>query len=460
MKLGSIKRPLVILFAMMLTFTPLLGAAQSDEQAVPAEAIAAVPVAAQDAPSNGDEAPAFPANLTDVDISLEELELRLLPLTTAELSALAAEWQQLAQGEMNIVVEKQVELLGAEGAEADRLRQEIVALSETRNEVFARLSAVVGALADKGGDEAEVAGYRAYRSAIIVEEQQNADFQTLAMQAYRWLISPEGGVQLGIRVLVVLASFYGLVLVARLVRAWVRRALRRVPELSKLMQGFLALLVYWITIAVGLMIVLSALGVDITPIFALVGGASFIIAFAMQDTLGNLAAGLMIMVNRPFDEGDYVTVAGVGGTVQNVSVVATTVTTPDNQVIVIPNSKVWGDVITNVTASETRRVDLVFGIGYDDSIEEAQAVLEEVVKAHPAVLADPAPVIRVNALGPSSVDFIVRPWVKAENYFAVYWDLTRQVKEAFDARGITIPYPQTEMTIRSAPGASPPQLAP
>jgi small conductance mechanosensitive channel len=124
------------------------------------------------------------------------------------------------------------------------------------------------------------------------------------------------------------------------------------------------------------------------------------------------------------------------------------VTTPDNQVIVIPNSKVWGDVIINTTASETRRVDLVFGIGYDDSIELAQETLEQVIGNHPRVLADPAPVIRVNELGESSVNFVARPWVRAEDYWDVYWDLTRQVKEAFDARGLTIPFPQTEMRIK------------
>jgi small conductance mechanosensitive channel len=203
--------------------------------------------------------------------------------------------------------------------------------------------------------------------------------------------------------------------------------------------------VYWLTIAFGLMVVLAALGVNITPLFALVGGASFIIAFALQETLGNLAAGLMIMINRPFDEGDYVLVAGLGGTVKHVSVVSTTVTTPDNQVIVIPNSKVWGDVITNVTASETRRIDLLFGIGYGDSIEQAQKVLEEVVAHHPLVLKDPAPVIRVNELADSSVNFIVRPWTKTGDYWTVYWDLQRAVKEAFDNNGISIPFPQTDM---------------
>ena len=165
----------------------------------------------------------------------------------------------------------------------------------------------------------------------------------------------------------------------------------------------------------------------------------------MQETLSNLAAGLMIMINRPFDEGDFVQVAGLGGTVRHVSIVSTTIATPDNQVIVIPNSKVWGDVITNVTASDTRRVDLVFGIGYSDSIEQAQKVLEEVVGKHPLILKEPAPVIRVSELADSSVNFIVRPWTKTSDYWSVYWDLQRAVKEAFDANDISIPFPQTDM---------------
>jgi small conductance mechanosensitive channel len=245
-------------------------------------------------------------------------------------------------------------------------------------------------------------------------------------------------------------AFFGLLIVARIVRAWVRRAVDRTPQISNLLSGFLVMVVYWLTIAFGLMIVLAALGVNVTPLFALVGGASFIIAFALQETLGNLAAGLMIMINRPFDEGDYVQVAGLGGTIKHVSIMSTTVTTPDNQVITIPNSKVWGDVITNVTASDTRRVDLVFGISYGDSIERAQAVLEEVVASHPLVMEDPAPNIRVSELADSSVNFIVRPWTNTSDYWTVYWDLHRAVKEAFDANGISIPFPQTDMHLHVA----------
>jgi small conductance mechanosensitive channel len=303
---------------------------------------------------------------------------------------------------------------------------------------------------------------RGYLSAIISEGRSQLTLQEFADSFLEWLVSPEGGVQVGFRIAVVSGSLFALLIVARIVRAWARSVFIRVPTLSKLLRGFLVMVVYWFTIAFGLMIVLAALGVDVTPLFALVGGASFILAFALQETLGNLAAGLMIMINRPFDEGDYVQIAGLGGTVRHVSVVSTTVTTPDNQVIVIPNSKVWGDVITNVTASETRRVDLIFGISYGDSIERAQRILEELVTNHPLVLKDPAPLIRVSALADSSVNFIVRPWVKTSDYWSVNWDLQRAVKEAFDANGISIPFPQTDIHLHVAESGTTtdPALAP
>ena len=160
------------------------------------------------------------------------------------------------------------------------------------------------------------------------------------------------------------------------------------------------------------------------------------------------------MIYRPFDEGDYVDVGGVSGTVKTVSIVATTVTTPDNQVIVIPNKNVWGNIITNVTASDTRRVDLVFGISYDDSIPDAIRVLEETVGAHPLVMKDPEPTIRVNELADSSVNLICRPWVKTSDYWNVYWDLMHQVKDRFDDVGISIPYPQQDVHVKNSTAAT------
>lgn len=392
-----------------------------------------------------DTATGYPEGLDDPSIDLEELQLRLIPLTVDQLSTLAAAWQDEARAAAQAVIDKVLEIRAAEEADTEALRKERLALLEERDLVFEKFSAVISSFEAKGGDPADVAAMRDYISSITIQGRSQMTPQELADSLLTWLISSDGGLGIGFRVAVIAGSLFGLFIVARIVRGWARRAFSRIPNLSKLLRGFLVMAVYWLTIAFGLMIVLAALGVNVTPLFALVGGASFIIAFALQETLGNLAAGLMIMINRPFDEGDYVQVAGLGGTVMRVSVVSTTVTTPDNQVIVIPNSKVWGDVITNVTASDTRRVDLVFGISYGDSIEQAQRVLEEVVANHPLVLQEPAPVIRVSELADSSVNFIVRPWTETGDYWTVYWDLQRAVKEAFDANGISIPFPQTDM---------------
>ena len=233
--------------------------------------------------------------------------------------------------------------------------------------------------------------------------------------------------------------------VARIVSGIARRALARVPGISQLLRKFLASLAFWVTLGAGVLVMLAALGANIAGVIALVGGASFIVAFAMQSTLSNFAAGLMIMIYRPFDVGNYVTVAGVSGTVKEVSLVSTTVVTPDNQVIVIPNANVWGSVITNVTGSETRRVDLVFGIGYSDDAQAATRIMQAVVTEHPLVLKEPAPTIRLHELGESSVNFVCRPWTKTSDYWTVYWDVTQKVKERFDAEGITIPFPQRDV---------------
>ncbi|MEM6637899.1 MAG: mechanosensitive ion channel family protein [Pseudomonadota bacterium] len=396
------------------------------------------------------EAPSSAMNerLTERDVDLRVLALGIIPLTAAELSALGEAWFGVARRETEQISEIQMRLLSATGEQASQLRSTLSELTNRRQDAFAKLDAVIDNLEAKGGDAEQIASYRAYKASILTQEVQQGDFVNLANRVMGWLMSPDGGLAFLIRIAVIVGAFFGLLIAARIVRGYFRRVIGRIPNLSKLLQSFLLVVVYWITIAIGLMIVLSALGVDITPLFALIGGASFIIAFAMQDTLSNLAAGLMIMINRPFDEGDFVGVAGTSGTVNSVSIVSTTVVTPDNKVIVIPNSKVWGDIITNSSASETRRVDLIFGIGYGDSIEQAHAVLAKVVGDHPMVLADPATNIQVSELADSSVNFIVRPWVMTEDYWTVYWDLMRDVKLAFDEAGISIPFPQTDMHVK------------
>ncbi|AXI46637.1 mechanosensitive ion channel family protein [Sulfitobacter sp. SK012] len=382
------------------------------------------------------------------EIDPTELELRLIPMTKAELELLAEKWLEIVREKTEEVMSGQIAIHRTEGAVEDAARDSLAELALERGLLFSKFSKVISALEKKGGDPALVSEYRAYRSSVIVEEKRTSDVKTLVAEALRWSTDRDGGVHIAIQFGVIVSSLIGLLLAAKIVRAFTRRWIDRVPNLSKLLQAFLVALIYWLVLAIGLMVVLSGLGIDISPVFALIGGASFIMAFAFQETLGNLASGLMIMINRPFDEGHYVDVGGVAGTVDSVSIVATTVVTPDNQVIVIPNKNVWGNVITNVTASRTRRVDLVFGISYEDSIADALRVIEQTTKAHPLVLDDPKPMIRVNELADSSVNFICRPWTNTPDYWDVYWDLTQQIKENFDAAGLSIPYPQQDLHIK------------
>ena len=208
----------------------------------------------------------------------------------------------------------QIAILKTEGDVANAARDKLTDLVEVRKALFDKASKIANAWEKKGGaEEARLVEMRAYRAAIIVEETRTADFQTLLAQAAAWVIDRDGGIQLAIDIVVIMASLFGLWFVARLFRRTANRWLSRIPNLSKLLQAFLVATIYWIVFAIGLMVVLSGLGIDISPVFALIGGASFILAFAFQDTLGNLASGLMIMINRPFDEGDYVDVGGTGG---------------------------------------------------------------------------------------------------------------------------------------------------
>jgi small conductance mechanosensitive channel len=394
------------------------------------------------------------AEVIDSAIDPSELDFRLIPLTIEDLATLADKWLDIVKSKTEEVMAAQIAIYKTDGNIEEAARDKLTELTNERRHLFSKYEKVVSAWEKKGGDPKMVAKYRAYQSAIVLEETRQADYKTLLAQAQAWLIDRDGGVEVAIDVLVIVVALLSLLFFARIIRRLARRWMGNIPNLSVLLQVFLVTVIYWLVITFGLMLVLSALGIDITPAFALIGGASFILAFAFQDTLGNLASGLMILINRPFDQGDYVDVAGVAGTVKAVTIFSTTVVTPDNRVIVIPNKNVWSSAIVNVTASNTRRVDLVFGISYDDSIPEAIRVMGEVIKDHPLVHDDPEPMIRVHELANSSVNFICRPWTRTDDYWTVYWDITQQVKERFDAAGLSIPYPQQDVHIRNLTAAN------
>ncbi|MEP7706416.1 mechanosensitive ion channel domain-containing protein [Paraglaciecola sp. 25GB23A] len=190
---------------------------------------------------------------------------------------------------------------------------------------------------------------------------------------------------------------------------------------------------------------LDRLGVDTTSLVAILGAAGLAIGLSLQGSLQNFAAGVMLLVFRPFKAGDFVEAGGTAGVVKSISIFTTIMTTPDNKEIIVPNGSIYGGNITNFSAKPTRRVDMVIGISYDSDLRKAKAILNEMVAADERILKDPEPKVAVSELADSSVNFIVRPWVASADFWAVKWDFTEAVKLRFDQEGIIIPYPQMDV---------------
>ena len=249
----------------------------------------------------------------------------------------------------------------------------------------------------------------------------------------------------GLLTVLILYVFWQL---GRLVHAGVDRALNssRV-NVSTLLRKMVVSTARNVVVFIGVLIAISQFGISLGPLLAGLGIAGFIIGFALQDTLSNFASGMMILFYRPFDVGDLVDAGGVSGKVSHMSLVNTTFMTLDNQRLIVPNNLIWQSVITNVTAQRVRRIDLMFGISYDDDIDKAEEILSDIVESHEAVLDKPEPMIHLHELGDSSVNFIVRPGVKTDDYWDTYWDVTKAVKKRFDEEGISIPYPQRDIHV-------------
>ncbi|MCB1729151.1 MAG: mechanosensitive ion channel [Halieaceae bacterium] len=221
--------------------------------------------------------------------------------------------------------------------------------------------------------------------------------------------------------------------------------LLRARKMDDILVGFLLAILRWVLLLFVVIAALSQLGIDTTSLIALLGAAGLAIGLSLQSSLSNFASGVMLIIFRPFTKGDFVEAGGATGVIQTISIFTTTMTTPDNKEVIVPNGAIIGGNITNYSARDTRRVDMVFGISYDDDLLKAKQLLQEIINEDPRVLKDPAPVIALGTLNDSSVDFLVRPWAKTEDYWALLWDTTEKVKLKFDEAGISIPYPQMDV---------------
>jgi len=237
-----------------------------------------------------------------------------------------------------------------------------------------------------------------------------------------------------------------ILIIGRMVAGSIRKGLRKVMTARSIdpsLIGFISSLVYFMVMAFVFIAALAKFGIQTASFVAILGAAGFAIGMALQGTLANFASGVMILLFRPFKAGDFIEAAGIKGSVKEIAIFSTTMATPDNVKIIVPNGQLYGGIISNYNGYDTRRVDMVVGVSYDADLNQTMGVLQGLIDAEERVLKDPAPTIAVSEMADSSVNFIVRPWVKSGDYWGVFLDFQKSCKEALDAAGIDIPYPQT-----------------
>ena len=248
----------------------------------------------------------------------------------------------------------------------------------------------------------------------------------------------------GPNILVALA----ILILGRWLVQWITHLIKKAlikSEMDVTLVRFLDKLIYYILLVAVILAAADQVGIKTTSFLAILGAAGLAIGLALKDSLSNFASGVMLILFQPFRVGDAITVAGVTGKVERIDIFSSVLLTPDNQKIIAPNSLITSDVIINITANPTRRIDMVIGIGYDDDLKKAKSVLKEIIKSDSRILNDPAPTIALGELGASSIDLVVRPWCKTEEYWDVKFDLVEKIKLTFDEEGISFPFPQQDV---------------
>ena len=372
--------------------------------------------------------------------SLREKVLRTLTWFGEEMMGLI----HLHQHGLKMLAERQV----TDGTDADliqaaRFESERLQLSVTR------LRGVVAQLDRLGGDTLEMRRTLIEERGSLALSLVDTDIVSVlyaetSAKFKNWLANR--GASSLISVLLFIAILIAARWLARMARRVTERALKHSEQsVSQLLREMLISMAGTVVFVLGVLVALSQVGVSVTPMIAGLGVVGFIVGFALQDTLSNFAAGAMILAYRPFDTGDFISAADVEGTVKKMNLVNTTVVTIDNRVLIIPNSKIWGGVILNFTGQHLRRTDVIYSVSYSDDLDHVQKVLEDLIAGDERFLTTPEPIVRVKQFSDSSIDFLVRAYVKTEEFWETVWALNKAVKQRFDAEGITIPFPQRDV---------------
>ena len=270
--------------------------------------------------------------------------------------------------------------------------------------------------------------------------------------AYDWAAIPEllqeKGVDLGIDLGIKVATALAIFLIGKFLIKILVRAISTVMQkqgVDKTLETFICNLVRISLMVVVVIAAIGAIGIQTTSFIAIFGAAGLAVGLALQGSLSNFASGVLIVLFRPYRVGDFVEAAGIAGSVEQVQILTTILKTGDNKQIIVPNSQIMDSIITNYSANDTRRVDMVVGVSYDDDLDKVRKTLEELLAADDRILPEPAPLIAVSALADSSVNFVVRPWVKSADYWGVMFEMTEAIKKRFDKEGISFPFPQQDV---------------
>ena len=257
------------------------------------------------------------------------------------------------------------------------------------------------------------------------------------------------GVDLAINIVTALVIFFVGKWVANLIAGAIRTLMQK-QQVDKTLETFVSNLIRMVLMVFVVIAAISAVGIQTTSLIAVLGAAGLAVGLALQGSLSNFAAGVLIVLFRPYKVGDFIEGGGVSGTVVSVQILQTILKTGDNKEVIVPNSQIMGSIITNYSANDTRRVDMVVGVSYDDDLDKVRKTIEELVAADDRILDDPACTIAVSELADSSVNFVVRPWVKTPDYWGVMFDLTEAIKKRFDQEGISFPFPQRDVHLYKA----------
>jgi len=305
------------------------------------------PAAAQETTGSQTDQNLLVRQLNDPQLSNDAFTLRLLHLTRDELSGLANKWLLITREGVKQAADINIALGTASGSETDQLRDRLDQQMRTRNRLLRKLELILREWSAKGASDQDLAAYRKYGVAVLQGEFRATNLRSTLKFIKGWFLSKEGGLRVLIWIGWIVGSFLVLNMVARFLARLLRLSLYKRSQISTLLRDFLSRTAYWIIFAVGAALVLSSMGFNLTPLMAMFGGVSFIVGFATQSTLSNLASGLLLMISRPFDVGDQVDVAGVSGVVENVNAISTLIRDAENQRTIIPNKKVWDSVIVN-----------------------------------------------------------------------------------------------------------------